>query len=64
MAESEIESKYHDMLESGDLSEMFPHLSGKWKEDKHEFSMFWRQNEMIFDGDDMDLDIEYDYEDY
>ena len=61
MAEIEIEQKYNEMLLSGDLSEMFPQFTGDWMEDKHEFSTFWVQNEMIINGD---IDFDFDFEDY
>lgn len=64
MADNEIEAKYYEMLASGDLTEMFPYLTGDWKKDKSEFSTFWRQNEMIFEDDDDDLDIDLDNEYY
>lgn len=36
--------EYDVLLENGELLEMYPELSGSWKEDKKNFIVIWEQN--------------------
>lgn len=48
--------EYNLLLESGELLELYPELSGVWEKDKKRFIYMWEQNQELF----MDLDIDYD----
>lgn len=61
----EAESMYRAMLESGELFDLFPDLTGIWKEDKYKFIQGYNFNISIINEDDdifdEDFDNEYDY---
>ena len=33
-----VRDKYEELLQSGDLLELFPNLTGNWEEDREEFT--------------------------
>lgn len=45
MSDSEIQNIYNSLRDSGDLKELYPNLTGIWKEDKKAFSLLYRENE-------------------
>jgi len=47
-----VKEQYDDLLNSGDLLEMFPHLSGIWTKDKLEFIKIYEQNQEIIKNED------------
>ena len=49
-------NEYNVLLESGELLEMYPELSGSWSKDKNKFTLIWEQNiEAI-----KDIDVNFD----
>lgn len=56
MAESEIKKKYLEMLNSGDLLDIYPFLAGSWSEDKDMFISFYLQNETALGDDRIGID--------
>lgn len=36
--------EYNNLLENGELLEMYPELSGSWIKDKDKFTLIWEQN--------------------
>lgn len=39
-----VKSEYQALLDSGELQDMFPQLSGVWKKDEKLFTKLWEQN--------------------
>lgn len=64
MSAQEIKKEYDALLQSGDLKEMFPTMSGDWNKDKSEFTNLYSLNEDLFGNEELDLEDEdfYDYE--
>lgn len=50
--------EYNILLESGELLELYPELSGIWSKDNKKFTHMWEQNQDIL----MDLEIDFDNE--
>lgn len=55
MSLSEAKAIYQAMADSGDLTELFPSLTGDWEADKIEFQRLHMANEQLMD--DMDCGI-------
>lgn len=36
--------EYNALLSNGELLELYPELSGSWREDKDKFTSLWEQN--------------------
>jgi len=51
-----VKREYNVLLESGELLEMYPDLSGSWTKDKKEFTKFWEENVRAI----KDIEIEFD----
>mgnify|MGYP006440956161 CR=1 FL=1 len=47
MSLRQAKKSYDSLLKSGDLLEMFPNLTGSWKEDKEEFIEMYNLNNDI-----------------
>lgn len=47
--------EYHVLLESGELLEMYPELSGSWSKDKTKFTILWEQNTEAIKNIDVDF---------
>lgn len=39
-----VKKEYQVLLDSGELLEMYPELSGSWEKDKKKFTLIWEQN--------------------
>lgn len=39
-----VKREYDVLLDSGELMEMYPGLSGLWKKDRDKFTRIWEQN--------------------
>lgn len=57
MSTKELKLVYESLVDSGDLKEMFPSMTGNWEKDKTKFSKSYLDATYL--GDDLD-----DYEDY
>ena len=55
---NEIEKEYSLLLNSGELTQMFPTFSGEWDKDKKIFTKYFEENQKIFNQDILDLDEE------
>jgi hypothetical protein len=65
MSKQEIKNLYNTMLNSGDLFEVYPGLSGDWKLDKDKFIEQYNLNqEFILDDDFSDLFLSKEEDDY
>lgn len=66
MSQSEIRNIYDSLVVSGDLSSLFPTLTGDWSLDRIEFSSQYNLTERLLENLDGDLDDEdFDiYEEY
>lgn len=42
---NKIKSEYEQMLKSGMFYELFPEYSGKWDQDKAQFTRFYKKRE-------------------
>ena len=51
--------EYDSLLDSGELLEFHPELSGSWSKDKNKFTAIWEQNIDAINNVDLDFD-EYD----
>lgn len=51
---------YDSMLESGDLSEVFPSMSGEWEKDKKKFIYEQTELEKLINLQSIDLDDDID----
>ncbi len=51
-----VKTEYQVLLESGELLEMYPELSGSWEEDKTKFTTLWEQNSEAI----RDIDVDFD----
>lgn len=40
-------SEYNILLDLGELEELYPNLTGVWKQDKEIFTCIWEQNQEI-----------------
>lgn len=60
MSTNEIRAVYDALLDSGDLEEMFPNLTGNWEKDKKEFSEQYEITEHLLEEDDEDFIDEYE----
>jgi hypothetical protein len=56
MSKKEIKNLYETLSMSGDLSEMFPGMTGEWKIDKDEFSKQYKINNEYLNDFDSDED--------
>lgn len=55
MSMREMRSIYDSLLESGDLLDMFPGLTGEWVKDKKDFKRQYDiNNQALFDGYEFD----------
>lgn len=55
MSMREMKSIYESLLESGDLLEMFPGLSGDWAKDKKDFKrQYDMNNQALIEGYEFD----------
>lgn len=61
MSQDEIRHLYHSFKENGDLTELFPTLSGVWEVDKEEFKTLYMFNEQSLDSLDDDIFFDEDY---
>jgi len=50
--------EYNVLLENGELLELYPELSGSWKEDKELFTPIWETNKEAIKNIDEDFDFE------
>lgn len=62
MSQNEIKNIYDSFLESGDLFEMFPNLTGEWTADKKEFSKQYEITEHLLDDEVFGDDFLEEYE--
>jgi hypothetical protein len=60
MSLSDAKAIYQSLLDSDDLLEMFPSLTGDWEADKHEFQRLHSANEQLLDDLDGVLDLDDD----
>lgn len=66
MPSQEAEAIYYAMLDSGDLLDLYPNLSGEWAKDEKQFIRDYNLNNSLIDGDE-DIydspfeDNEFDY---
>lgn len=44
LLQMESRAEYNNLLDAGELLEMYPELSGVWQEDKNRFLEIWEQN--------------------
>jgi hypothetical protein len=51
MGAKEMRAIYEDLYSSGDLLDMFPTLTGNWKEDKKDFKELYNQVNNSFGTD-------------
>lgn len=51
-----VKKEYDVLLDSGELLEMYPELSGSWKKDKNKFTKIWEQNIKAI----KDIDVDFD----
>ena len=49
-------NEYHVLLESGELLELYPELSGSWRDDEYIFTSIWEQNIQAI----KDINIDFD----
>lgn len=55
MSVNDIRAMYDALVDSGDLNEMFPNLTGVWEKDQKEFSRAYETTEHLLEDDDDDL---------
>lgn len=51
-----VKREYEALLDSGELQEMFPQLSGNWSEDQTLFTSLWEDNQEAI----KDIDVNFD----
>lgn len=51
-----VKNEYNVLLQSGDLLELYPELSGSWPKDKKKFTLIWEQNVEAI----KDIDVDFD----
>lgn len=51
-----VKREYQALLDSGELQEMFPELSGVWKKDEKIFTALWENNQSAI----KDIDVNFD----
>jgi hypothetical protein len=55
MSMREMKSIYYSLLESGDLLDMFPNLTGEWVKDKKDFKrQYDMNNQALIEGYEFD----------
>jgi hypothetical protein len=68
MSQREMKMIYDSLLSSGDLTTLFPTLSGEWENDMSEFTVLYRENKRVEEESFLDSgqlfyeDYEEDYE--
>lgn len=58
----EAKALYYAMLDSGDLLELYPNLTGDWNEDEGQFLRDYELNNRMMDGEDGVFDSPFDNE--
>lgn len=51
-----VKDEYEVLLDSGELLELYPELSGSWAKDKKKFTKIWEQNIEAIKNIDVDFD--------
>lgn len=51
-----VRNEYQALLDSGELLEMYPGLSGSWGKDKKRFTVIWEQNVEAIKNIDVNFD--------
>lgn len=51
-----MQALYKELKESGDLSTMFPGLTGDWEKDERSFTRQYESNEELLSEDPLELD--------
>lgn len=51
-----VKREYDALLDSGELEDMFPQLSGTWKKDEKLFTKLWEQNIKAIKSIDVNFD--------
>ena len=46
-ANNEAQKQYEAFKDSGDLSMLFPGMSGEWEKDKKRFTLLWEENQKL-----------------
>lgn len=59
--EAEALKEYNSLLNSGELSQLFPELKGNWEQDKRVFISQYEKNQKLL-SEDLTIDDEYDDE--
>ena len=39
-----VKKEYDNLLENGELLDIFPELTGSWRKDKNKFTVLWDKN--------------------
>lgn len=51
-----IKDEYTSLLETGELLEIFPELSGSWAKDRSKFTVLWEKNIAAIKNIDVNFD--------